>query len=170
MPAGRCWAVLSRRVPIPTVVPRPRASRRPVPVRRPNGFLISGETPSAIAPAAPADRPAPARAVLLLLALVTTGCGTVHFDVPEGARVKLLEIDAPASVRVERTCWYALWGAKPLGDNHTASMIAENHLAEVRLHNQYSASDVIINTFTSIVSFSRRRIIVEGNTAAGATQ
>jgi len=101
---------------------------------------------------------------------MTAGCGTVHFDVPEGARVKLLEVDAPTSVRVERTCWYALWGAKPLGDNHTASMIAEHQLTEVRLHNQYSASEVIINTFTSIVSFSRRRIIVEGNAAAGVAQ
>ena len=98
------------------------------------------------------------------------GCGTVHFDVPEGARVKLLEVDAPTSVRVERTVWYALWGSKPLGDNHTASIIAEHHLTEVRLHNQYAASDVIINTFTSIASFSRRRIIVEGNAAGGVTR
>jgi hypothetical protein len=105
-------------------------------------------------------------ASFLLLTVAGAGCGTVHFDVPEGARVKLLEVDAPTSVRVEWTCWYALWGAEPLGDNHTASTIAKHQLTEVRLHNLYSASDVIINTFTSIVSFSRRRIVVEGNPAA----
>jgi hypothetical protein len=93
------------------------------------------------------------------------GCGTIHFDVPEGRRVKLLEVDAPTSVRVERTVWFALWGGKPLSDNHTASIIAEYNLKEVRLHNLYSTSDSIIDTFTSIVSFSRRRIIVEGNPA-----
>jgi hypothetical protein len=105
-------------------------------------------------------------AALLLLTLGAAGCGTVHFDVPEGARVKLLEVDAPTSVRVERTCWYAGWGADPLDDNHTASIIAEYQFTEVRLHTLYSASDAIINTFTSIFSFSRRRIVVEGNTAA----
>ena len=104
-------------------------------------------------------------AACLLLALGAGGCGTVHFDVPEGARVKLLEVDAPVAVRVERTCWFALWGAEPLDDNHTASIIAEHRLTEVRLHNEYSASDAIINTFTSIFSFSRRRIVVEGNTS-----
>lgn len=108
-------------------------------------------------------------ALAVALIASATGCGTVHFDVPEGSRVKLLELDAPTSVRVERTVWYALWGAKPLDDNHTASIIAEHHLTEVRLHNLYNASDVLINTFTSIFSFSRRRIIVEGNTAAAAT-
>jgi hypothetical protein len=100
---------------------------------------------------------------LLMLMVLAAGCGTVHFDVPKGARVKLLEVDAPTSLRVERTVWYALWGGKPMGDNHTASIIAEYHFKEVRMSNGYSASDSIINTFTSIVTFSRRRIIVEGN-------
>jgi hypothetical protein len=102
-------------------------------------------------------------AILLTAAALAAGCGTVHFDVPEGRRVKLLEVDAPTSIRVERTVWYALWGDKPLEDNHTASIIAEYSLKEVRMSNGYSLSDSIIDTFTSIVSFSRRRIIVEGN-------
>ncbi len=91
------------------------------------------------------------------------GCGTVVFDVPEGSKVKLLEVDAPVSITVERTVWYALWGGIPLDDNHTASTIGYYDLKEVRMHTEYSASDTIIDTFTSIVSYSRRRIIVEGN-------
>ncbi len=91
------------------------------------------------------------------------GCGTVVFDVPEGRKVKLLEVDAPTSITIERVVWYALWGAIPLDDNHSASIIDHYDFKEVRMHNEYSASDSIINTFTSIVSFSRRRIVVEGN-------
>jgi hypothetical protein len=108
---------------------------------------------------------------LLPAALVaaTGGCGTIHFDAPEGRRVKVLELDAPTSIQIERTVWFALWGAKPLSDNHTASTIEAYNLSEVRLHNLYSGSDIVINTFTSIVSFSRRRIIVEGNVAPEVT-
>jgi hypothetical protein len=102
-------------------------------------------------------------AILAVLAL--NGCGTVHFDAPEGRRVKVLDFDTPTTITVEWTVWYALWGAKPLSDNHTAGMIEAYNLKEVRLHNLYSGSDTVINTFTSIFSFSRRRIIVEGNPA-----
>jgi hypothetical protein len=91
------------------------------------------------------------------------GCGTVVFDVSQGAKVKLLEVDAPVSITVERTIWYSLWGGIPLDDNHTASIIGYYNLKEVRMHTEYSVSDSIIDTFTSIVSYSRRRIIVEGN-------
>jgi hypothetical protein len=103
------------------------------------------------------------RAAFLGAALLAgAGCGTVHFDVPEGARVKLLDADTPAEVRVERTVWYAIWGAVELGDTHTAPLIEENHLVAARFHTQYNAWDAIINTFTNLLSFSRRRIIVEG--------
>jgi hypothetical protein len=97
-----------------------------------------------------------------------TGCGTVCFDVPEGRQVKLLEVDAPTSITIERTIWYAWWGADPLGDNHTASIIQDYDLKEVKMHTLYSASDSIINTFTNIVSLSRRRIVVEGNSRVKA--
>jgi hypothetical protein len=104
------------------------------------------------------------RVLFLALMTATAGCGEVHFDVPEGTRVRLLEIDAPTSLHVERTVWYGLWGDQPLGDNHTASMIDYNKFKEVRMSNGYSTSDTIINTFTSIVTLSRRRIIIDGNT------
>ena len=104
---------------------------------------------------------------LLGMLLVLPGCGTVHFDVPEGSRVKLLEVDAPASVRVERFVWYALWGGVELSDNHTASMIGEAGLVEVRIQCTYTFWDTVLNTFTSLLSFSGRRVIVEGNPGPG---
>ena len=111
------------------------------------------------------------RIVLLTATLVVlTGCGTIVFDVPQGTRVKLLERDAPTSVRVERTIWYALWGNEPLSENHTAPFIEEYNLVEVKLHNQQSTWDSILSMFTSIVSISRRTMIIEGNPAEEVAQ
>jgi len=98
-----------------------------------------------------------------VLLLAAAGCGTVHFDAPEGRRVKVLEEDAPTSVHVEETVWYFGWGAVELSDNHTAGIIERNDLAEVKLHATYSFSDSLLNLFTSILSFSRRRVIIDGN-------
>jgi hypothetical protein len=97
---------------------------------------------------------------LLLLAttLVLAGCGTVHFDAPPGQRVKLLALDDPTSVRVEYVIWYGLWGGKVMNFNHTAPLIATNHLTEVKMF-----TDNLINPFASIVSFSRRTLVIEGN-------
>jgi hypothetical protein len=104
-------------------------------------------------------------APLLGLALLLPACGTIYFDVPAGRRVKLLERDAPTTVRVEQTIWYAGWGAKPLTNNHTAPIIEEHDLAEVRLYNQQTALDSIINAVVVFLSFSRRTMRVEGNPA-----
>jgi hypothetical protein len=101
--------------------------------------------------------------LLVTVLLLLPACGTVHFDVPEGARVKLLDRDAPTSVRVVQPIWYVGWGAHPLSNNHTAPIIEEEGLVEVKLFNQQSFWDSIINTFTVFVSFSRRTMIVEGN-------
>lgn len=97
--------------------------------------------------------------------LVLAGCGAVHFDVPEGQRVKLLTADDVASVRVEQKIWYALWGGKPLTENHTAPFIAANRLAAVKMYSQQSLSDGAINMVTVILSFSRRTLVIEGNPA-----
>jgi len=99
---------------------------------------------------------------LLLLAAVA-GCGTVHLDAPEGRRVKVLDRDAPTTVHVEETVWYFAWGGVDLSDTHTATIIEKHDLAEVKLHVTYDFSDSLINTFATFLSFSRRRIIIDGN-------
>jgi hypothetical protein len=101
--------------------------------------------------------------VVATACLLATGCGTVHFDVPSGQRVKLLTEDDPVAVRVEHTVWYALWGYKALSENHTAPFIATNQLVEVKMYTELSVLDSIINPFTSIFSFSRRTLVIEGN-------
>jgi hypothetical protein len=109
-------------------------------------------------------------ALLLTVLLFLPACGTIHFDVPEGKRVRLLPRDAPTTVRVVQPIWYVGWGAKPLGSNHTAPIIEDHNLKEVKLYNQQSLTDSILNTFTVFLSFSRRTMIVEGNPAEEAVQ
>jgi hypothetical protein len=98
-----------------------------------------------------------------LLLLVAAGCGTVHLDAPEGRRVKVLDRDAPTTVHVEETVWYFAWGGVDLSDTHTATIIEKHDLAEVKLHVTYDFSDSLINLFATFLSFSRRRIIIDGN-------
>ena len=102
--------------------------------------------------------------------LLLTGCGTVNFDVAQGQRVRLLTQDDLAAVRVEHTIWYALWGNKVLNGNHTAPLIATNQLAEVKMYTELSVVDNLINPFTSIFSFSRRTLVIEGNRRKEPTQ
>jgi hypothetical protein len=77
--------------------------------------------------------------------------------------------DDPAAVRVEHTIWYALWGGKVMNENHTAPFIATNQLVEVKMYTELSVADNLINPFTSIFSFSRRTLVIEGNQRKEAT-
>jgi hypothetical protein len=75
----------------------------------------------------------------------------------------MLGVDEPARVRDERVVWYALWGGKPLSDISTAVTIQELRLREVRVSTELTATDSVVNFFTSLVSIVRRTVIVEGN-------
>lgn len=103
--------------------------------------------------------------VLAAMMLLLTGCGTVNFDVPRGQKVKLLTEDDPTTVRVEKKVWYALWGDKPLSENHTAPFIEQHHLVEVKMMTQQDFVDTMINLVVSPFSFSRRTFVIEGNPA-----
>jgi len=115
--------------------------------------------------ASPAHRSRQVRFTLLIGfgLLMATGCGTVHLDVPPGRVVTYLDQDQPASVRVERTVWYALWGGKPLSDNSTAATIQQYDLKQVRVTVVQNVWDTVVNTFTCYFSFVRRTVIIEGN-------
>ena len=54
--------------------------------------------------------PRPAAFALAALLLVPLGCGTTHLVAPPGRTVRILGEDEPASVRVQRTVWYWMWG------------------------------------------------------------
>ena len=96
--------------------------------------------------------------------LFLAGCGTVRLEIPEGMDdVRLLPADEPASIRVQRTIWFWLWGGKPISDNTTKQDIAEHNLKEVRMHTEQTLFEGITNPITALVSIVRRTLIVEGN-------
>jgi len=103
------------------------------------------------------------RTVVALGLLLASACGTVHIEVPPGRTVTLLDQDQPASVRIERHVWFALWGGKPLSDNSTLADIREHHLTQVRVTVVQGFWDTVINMVTCYVSFVRRTVIIEGN-------
>jgi ABC-type glycerol-3-phosphate transport system substrate-binding protein len=104
------------------------------------------------------------RGVLLAAcAFGLAACGAVQIEAPPGARIRVLDAEAPAAVRDERVVWYALWGGKPLSDTSTAATIARHGLREVRVSTELTPWDSIVNFFTSFVSIVRRTLIVEGN-------
>ena len=106
---------------------------------------------------------APRRRAVVLLALALSACGAIQIESPPGAHLRIMDADEPASVRDERVVWYALWGGKPLSEISTAPTIAEHELREVRVSTELTPVDSVVNVVTSLVSFVRRTVVVEGN-------
>ena len=101
---------------------------------------------------------------LLFSLSLLSGCGTVRLDVPPGHEVRLLEQDEYASVRVERTIWFWLWGGRPISDNSPKKEIEEYNLKEIRLQTEQSMTDNITNLLLVWSSIVRRTMTIEGNT------
>lgn len=99
----------------------------------------------------------------VLGALLLSGCGAVKLVAPEGREVRILPTDAPASVKVDRTVWYWMWGGRPISDNTTRQDIEAFQLREVRYTTKQTAFEMLTNPLTSIISVVRRTLIVEGN-------
>jgi len=96
--------------------------------------------------------------------ILFSGCGTVRMEVPEGHEVRVLARNESAEVRVERTVWFWLWGAKAISDNTTKSDIEKYNFKEVRAYTTQTMTDNLILMVTGFVSIVRRTLIVEGNT------
>lgn len=104
--------------------------------------------------------------VLLASACVSVmlqGCGTMYLDAPPDSNVRLLREYTPASVHVEKKVWFKWWGMEPLDDPHTATIIREHQLKEVRLYMVNTFTDGLVNIFPGMIGFPRRTLVVEGN-------
>jgi hypothetical protein len=99
----------------------------------------------------------------IALAGASVGCGTTQLVAPPGRDVRIMPADVPASVHVERTIWFWCWGARPISDNTTREDIEKYNLREVRIDTYQKWYEMIMNPITSIFSFQRRTLIVEGN-------
>jgi hypothetical protein len=100
---------------------------------------------------------------LLACLLLLHGCGTVRLEVPPGHNVRLLEQDEYASIRVERTLWFWLWGGRPISDNSTVEDIQKHQLKEIRLQTEQTMTDSITTVLLVWSSIARRTMIIEGN-------
>lgn len=100
---------------------------------------------------------------LLLLGLLAAGCGTTQLVAPPGREVYMLDADAPAKIRSQRTVWFWVWGARPISDNTTQQEILAYNLREVRYTTYQTWFEMLTNPLTSIVSVQRRQMVVEGN-------
>ena len=100
---------------------------------------------------------------ILVCLILFSSCGTVRLEVPEGQEVRLLMNDESSEIRVERTVWFWLWGAKPISDNSIKSEVDKYNLKEVRAFTTQTMTDNIVTLVTSIVSITRRTLIIEGN-------
>ena len=98
--------------------------------------------------------------------LFFSGCGTVRMEVPEGHEVRVLARNESAEIRVERTVWFWLWGARAISDNTTKSDIEKYNFKEVRAYTTQTMTDNLILMITSLVSIVRRTMIIEGNTVS----
>lgn len=98
--------------------------------------------------------------------LLFSGCGTVRMEVPEGHEVRVLARNESAEIRVERTVWFWLWGARAISDNTTKSDIEKYNFREVRAYTTQTMTDNLILMVTSLVSIVRRTMIIEGNSVS----
>ena len=98
--------------------------------------------------------------------LLFSGCGTVRMEIPEGHEVRVLAREESAEIRVERTLWFWLWGARAISDNTTKSDIEKYQFKEVRAYTTQTMTDTLLLLVTSVVSIVRRTLIVEGNTTS----
>ncbi len=73
--------------------------------------------------------------------------------------------DEPAEVKVERSAWYWLWGARNFDEDkiHAHTLVKEHRLKEVRLTMTNTLVDGIFSVPGALVSIVRRTIRVEGN-------
>jgi hypothetical protein len=101
---------------------------------------------------------------ILICLILFSSCGTVRLEVPKGQDVRLLMNAESSEVRVERTVWFWLWGAKPISDNSIKSEVEKHNLKEVRAYTTQTMTDNIVTLVTSLVSITRRTLVIEGNT------
>ena len=87
----------------------------------------------------------------------------MYLDSPADRSIKLLPKYAPTSVRIEKHIWFKWWGSEPIDNPHTAAIIKENNLCEVRLYMTNTFVDGLFNIFPGLIGFPRRTLIVEGN-------
>ncbi len=110
-------------------------------------------------------------AVLLGLALLTTGCYTTHYTASASSRPVSFtgEVKGQGThFREEKWLWYALWGLVPLSDTDIEKRLIEPRTAGGAVQNlsitsEFAAKNVLVNLATCLVSFCSKIVTVAGD-------
>jgi hypothetical protein len=109
--------------------------------------------------------------LLVGLTVVTSGCYTLNYSNSAGSK----PISFTGEVKGQRTHfvdernqWYAFWGLLPIGNNDVSKVLIEPRAAggavqNLSIQSGFTPMDVLISFFTSIATFYRTTITVEGD-------
>jgi uncharacterized protein YceK len=100
-------------------------------------------------------------ALVLAVVFVVSGCGQVVVKAPAGKKIFISSQPLTAAEQ-EKRVWYILWGLVPLGDNSTASLLANYpDGAEVVVVTEMGFLDYVFSVILGQLSITTRTIKVQ---------
>lgn len=109
--------------------------------------------------------------LVLGIALLTTSCYTLNYSSSASSK----PVSFTGEVKGQRThfneekrIWYALWGLVPISDNDIEKSLIEPRTSggavqNLSIKSEWSPIDILLNIFTSLVTFYSRTVTVEGD-------
>jgi hypothetical protein len=112
-----------------------------------------------------------ALAVVLGIALLTTGCFTLNYSSSASSKPVSFTGEVKGSrthFTEEKWIWYALWGIVPISDNDIEKSLVEPRTAQGAVQNLSIKSEVsvinwLVGIFTAIVTLFPQTVTVEGD-------
>lgn len=87
----------------------------------------------------------------LALTALLSGCNTLNHTVGRGAQ---------GSHEESKRVWYALWGLVPLDDDFDSQELAGS-ATDYDVESQWTFTDIVLNIFTSLLSFNSQTVTVK---------
>ena len=109
--------------------------------------------------------------LILSIAILTTGCFTLNYSSSASSK----PVSFTGEVKGQRThfteekrIWYAVWGLVPVSDNDIEKSLIEPRTAggavqNLSIKSEWAPLDILMNIFTSFVTFYSRTVTVEGD-------
>ncbi|MFN4216107.1 MAG: hypothetical protein ACK4HQ_01705 [Brevinematales bacterium] len=100
-------------------------------------------------------------ALVLVVVFMVSGCAQVVVKAPAGKKM-IISSQPLTAVDQEKRVWYILWGLVPLGDNSTASLLADYpDGSEVAISTEAGLFDILIGALLGQFSITTRTIKVQ---------
>jgi hypothetical protein len=111
--------------------------------------------------------------ILVVAAVMSTGCFNVEMVAPYGMDVTLMSSDAPAEVERRWRTWYVIFGISPLDDTMPVEYIQREQLTEVRLITEDNIPDALHGFFYNVIvpiGLVNQTLVLQGNRAPAAPE